>query len=113
MHNDCCYDSLFILFYFVGLQCMNTPFAYGFEYEGSAAREVITPHSERYFVAMTQAVKAHTGALCMGPKECGKFEMVRELALCLGRPLFVFNCTPSTNYLQVHDIFRGIASTGQ
>ncbi|XP_070202269.1 uncharacterized protein [Littorina saxatilis] len=96
----------------VTVHCMNTPFDYGFEYLGSASREVITPQTERMFVAMTQAVKAHTGVLCMGPKECGKYMLVRELSLCLGRPLYVFNCTTSTNYLQVHDIFRGLASTG-
>ena len=47
---------------------MNTPFDYGFEYLGSSSREVITPQTERMFVTMTQAIKAHTGVLCMGPK---------------------------------------------
>ena len=49
---------------------MNTPFEYGFEYLGSSSREVITPQTERMFVTMTQAIKAHTGVLCMGPKVC-------------------------------------------
>ncbi|XP_076457719.1 uncharacterized protein LOC143291635 isoform X3 [Babylonia areolata] len=96
----------------VTVHCMNTPFEYGFEYLGSSSREVITPQTERMFVTMTQAIKAHTGVLCMGPKECGKFMHVREVSLCLGRPLYVFNCTFATSSLQIHDIFRGLASTG-
>ncbi|KAK7479591.1 hypothetical protein BaRGS_00029140 [Batillaria attramentaria] len=96
----------------VTVTCMKTEFEYGFEYLGSSTREVITPQTERMFVTMTQAVRAHTGVLCVGPKECGKFSHVRDLSMCLGRPLYLFNCTGATNYLQIQDIFRGLASTG-
>ena len=55
---------------------MNTPFEYGFEYLGSSSREVITPQTERMFVTMTQAIKAHAGVLGVGPKVSGRVAVV-------------------------------------
>ncbi|GFS27875.1 dynein beta chain, flagellar outer arm [Elysia marginata] len=94
------------------VNCLSAQFDYGFEYLGSSTREVISPLTERVFVMITQAVKAHTGMLCMGPREGTKFEIVHEMSKCLGQPLYVFNCTKATDYIQLQDIFRGLASTG-
>ncbi|XP_071095883.1 uncharacterized protein [Haliotis cracherodii] len=96
----------------VTIQCMDAGFEYGFEYIGASSREVITPLTERVFVSLTQAIKSHHGALCVGPIESGKFEIVCELSRCLGHVMYVFNCTPSVDYSQLQDIFRGMASTG-
>ena len=52
---------------FIKLQCLDVEMEYGFEYIGSSTREVITPQTERCFVAMTQSVNAYMGTLCVGP----------------------------------------------
>ncbi|XP_069115919.1 uncharacterized protein [Argopecten irradians] len=96
----------------VNVKTLDSQFDYGYEYVGSSPREVITPLTERVFVSLTQTVKAHMGAMCVGPMDSGKFELVHELARCLGYPLFKFNCTSNMDYMQLHDIFRGMASTG-
>ena len=45
-------------------------------------------------------------------QEGTKFEIVHEMSKCLGQPLYVFNCTKATDYIQLQDIFRGLATTG-
>lgn len=49
------------------LQSLDVEMEYGFEYIGSSPREVITPLTERCFVAMIQSVNAYMGTLCVGP----------------------------------------------
>jgi len=39
---------------------------YGFEYLGSTPREVITPLTERCFLAMTQSINGYMGTMCVG-----------------------------------------------
>ena len=46
---------------------MNCDFEYGFEYIGSASREVITPLTEKVFLSLAQGIQAFAGGLCMGP----------------------------------------------
>lgn len=53
------------------LQCLDAEFDYGYEYIGSSNREVITPLTERVFVALCQSIRAHMGGMCVGA-------MVRE-----------------------------------
>lgn len=61
-------DNVFI---FWQLQCLDAEFDYGYEYIGSSNREVITPLTERVFVALCQSIRAHMGGMCVGA-------MVRE-----------------------------------
>ncbi|XP_052060514.1 uncharacterized protein LOC127700861 isoform X4 [Mytilus californianus] len=96
----------------ITIKSLNADFDYGYEYIGSSPREVITPLTERVFVSLTQAIKSHMGAMCVGPIDCGKFELAHELARSLGHPLYKFSCTNTTDYVMLHDIFRGLASTG-
>nr|XP_022320176.1 dynein beta chain, flagellar outer arm-like isoform X6 [Crassostrea virginica] len=98
----------------VTVKCLDAEFDYGFEYIGSSQREVITPLTERVFVALCQSIKAHMGGMCVGamPEDTGKFELVHELSRSLGYPLYRFNCTKTMNYEQLQDIFRGMAATG-
>lgn len=56
---------------FFMLQCLDAEFDYGYEYIGSSNREVITPLTERVFVALCQSIRAHMGGMCVGA-------MVRE-----------------------------------
>ena len=47
-------------------QCLDAEFDYGYEYIGSSPREVITPLTERVFISLTQAMKAHMGGMLVG-----------------------------------------------
>eukprot|EP00105_Crassostrea_gigas_P044993 XP_019929141.1 PREDICTED: dynein beta chain, ciliary isoform X4 [Crassostrea gigas] len=98
----------------VTVKCLDAEFDYGYEYIGSSNREVITPLTERVFVALCQSIRAHMGGMCVGamPEDTGKFELVHELSRSLGYPLYRFNCTKTMNYEQLQDIFRGMAATG-
>ncbi|XP_056010102.1 uncharacterized protein LOC125667097 [Ostrea edulis] len=96
----------------VTVKCLDAEFDYGYEYVGSSNREVITPLTERVFVALCQSIKAHMGGMCVGAMDTGKFELVHELSRSLGYPLYRFNCTKTMNYEQLQDIFRGMAATG-
>ncbi|XP_053409232.1 uncharacterized protein LOC123561373 isoform X4 [Mercenaria mercenaria] len=96
----------------VSVKCLDVEMEYGFEYIGSSAREVITPQTERCFVAMTQSINAYMGTLCVGPIDSGKYELVHELSHSFGHAMYKFNCTKSVDYCGLQDIFRGMASTG-
>ncbi|XP_023931015.1 dynein beta chain, ciliary-like [Lingula anatina] len=96
----------------IKIQCLDSDFEYGYEYMGSAQREVVTPLCEKAFFTLCQAVKANMGGLCMGPAASGKLETVHELSRSLGRPLYTFNCTAAMDSFMLHDIFRGFATTG-
>ncbi|KAJ1184768.1 hypothetical protein NDU88_001571 [Pleurodeles waltl] len=87
-------------------------FGYGFEYQGSAEHILIMPLTERAFLNISAAVSCMVGAMCMGPEGSGKRSTVRELSLCLGRALFVFNCTRSMDHSILQDICKGMASAG-
>ena len=45
---------------------MENSFDYGFEYQGSSTRDVMTPLTERVFLSYTQAIRSYTGCLAMG-----------------------------------------------
>ncbi|KAK6172547.1 hypothetical protein SNE40_016179 [Patella caerulea] len=96
----------------VKVKCLDAEFDYGYEYLGAANHEILTPVTERMFVTLTQAVKAHIGSLCVGPAESDKERNVEELSRCLGYPHYSFNCTATMNHFQLHDIFHGMAATG-
>ncbi|XP_006816781.1 dynein beta chain, ciliary-like, partial [Saccoglossus kowalevskii] len=91
---------------------MDNDFAYGYEYIGSANRIVMTPMTERVFVSLTQAVKSNMGGLCVGPNWSGRREIIHELSMSLGRPLYMFNCSKTLDSFMLADIFKGLSCTG-
>ena len=91
---------------------MNNSFDYGYEYQGSAARDVMTPLTERVFMSYTLAIKSFSGCLAMGVPGNGQLASVREFARCLGRPLYAFNCTSDFDFPTLRDVLKGLAMTG-
>ncbi|XP_020627063.1 dynein beta chain, flagellar outer arm-like isoform X2 [Orbicella faveolata] len=87
-------------------------FDYGFEYQGTASRLVLSPLTDKCYVGLAQAVKNKMVGVCTGEFGTGKTETVAELAKILGNPLYSFNCSTSTNRETLIDIFRGLACSG-
>ncbi|XP_053561397.1 uncharacterized protein LOC128652486 [Bombina bombina] len=85
---------------------------YGYEYQGLAEHQLITPLTERTFLSIITAVSYGMSALCIDTEGTEKGSTVRELCLALGKPLFCFNCTQSTDFRILRDIGKGLAAAG-
>ncbi|KAK6473375.1 dynein heavy chain 17 [Huso huso] len=83
-------------------------YGYGYEYQGSAERSLITPLTERTFLSLSSALSSGAGALCMGPESVGKKTTVKELSLALGRALYFIHCTTAMDLKTLTDICKGL-----
>lgn len=94
------------------IDILDMQFDYGFEYQGSTSRLVLSPLTDKCFVGLAQAVKNKMVGVCNGELGSGKRETVSELAKILGNPLYSFNCSTPMSRYTLADIFRGLASSG-
>ncbi|XP_077155311.1 uncharacterized protein LOC143817709 [Ranitomeya variabilis] len=85
---------------------------YGYEYQGSAEHMFITPLTERIFLSIMAAMTAGIDAMCVGPQACGKKSTIQELSLALGKPLYSFHFTKSSDHNILKDLCKGLASSG-
>ena len=85
---------------------------YGFEYLGILDRIVVTPESDRCFVALTSALGAGMGSSVIGPSGSGKTEVVKDLGKTAGRFLFLFHGTELVENSVLDKLLKGIASCG-
>ncbi|KAM4702001.1 uncharacterized protein O3C94_002925 [Discoglossus pictus] len=85
---------------------------YGYEYQGCAEHQLITPLTERAFLNVMAAVSSGVDALCINSQVPGKISTVQQLCLALGKPLFNFNFTKTTDYRILQDIAKGLAAAG-
>ncbi|CAM9656208.1 unnamed protein product [Ascophyllum nodosum] len=90
----------------------NAKMQYGFEYQGVAARLVITPLTERCWMTITGALDLKLGANPLGPAGTGKTESTKDLAKGLGVQCIVFNCSNQMDHSMPGRLFSGLAQTG-
>lgn len=86
--------------------------SYGFEYQGNAKRLVITPQTDKFYVAACQALKNGRGFAPTGPAGTGKTETIKDLANQCGRSTIIINCSPELRSDNLRAISLGIASSG-
>lgn len=100
MHIDC------------GLNLVGRRIAYEYEYYGPYARLVLTPLTERCFIAMASAVSNYQCGALIGSAVFGKAETIRELGLSTAHHSVVFSCSSFMDISNFSNLLTGVLKSG-
>lgn len=94
------------LFYFTGrLQ-------YGYEYLGLHERLVITPRTDKVYLAIAHALSMQMDCILFGRETSGKSEMVKDLAKICALFSVINNCYKFTDFKSIYTILIGLIQCG-
>jgi dynein heavy chain, axonemal len=85
---------------------------HNYEYTGNCTRIIVTPLTDRCYVAIATAMKYNLGSAMQGYAHCGKTETVLELARNIGLPCYQFTCMGHTTAANVAHFIKGVVQTG-
>eukprot|EP00727_Mastigamoeba_balamuthi_P014495 m51a1_g9670 putative dynein heavy chain axonemal (5182) ;mRNA; r:1243469-1265072 len=87
-------------------------FQYGYEYLGNTGRLVVTPLTEKAYLAMTTALMLKKGGSPQGPAGTGKTETVKDLGKALAKYVLVHNCSDKVDVHSMGRALAGLVQTG-
>ncbi|KAA0162679.1 hypothetical protein FNF28_04622 [Cafeteria roenbergensis] len=83
-----------------------------YEWLGVTSRLVVTPLTDRAYLAFTQAARLHAGLAPAGPAGTGKTETVKDMARLLNAPCVVSNCSEQVTPADLARVLKGLAGAG-
>ena len=90
----------------------NIKIEYGYEYIGPSLRCVVTPLTEKCWLAITNSVSTYQGGVVAGPTGSGKTESIKDLSKILGIYCVAYNCSEQMNCKMTSRIFSGAVQQG-
>ena len=94
------------------LNMLDVTAPYKYEYLGSVSRLVMTPVTEKSFIAILAAFKSCYYGILEGVSGIGKSAIVKDLASYLGVMYRVKNASSNVNIESITNFFKGVASSG-
>jgi len=87
-------------------------FKYFYEFLKTTEKLVITPLTDRCYIAMAQAIHLQCGGCVFGPHGVGKTETIKDMSRTVGILMIVTNCSEQHNTTALAKLFKGIVATG-
>ncbi|KAJ8610166.1 hypothetical protein CTAYLR_008741 [Chrysophaeum taylorii] len=96
----------------IKVETCDAAWEYEFEYVGNGSRIVVTPLTEKCFVAIARTLVVNIGCAVMGPACCGKSETIKAMGLAMGKLSYVFGCSPEYDCTSLGRLIKGVAASG-
>ncbi|XP_057293707.1 dynein axonemal heavy chain 1-like isoform X2 [Hydractinia symbiolongicarpus] len=96
----------------VELKCLGHVLCYGYEYDSTLPRLVLTPHTDRCMLSLVTAFQDFKVGCLTGKSQDGKSETAHCLAKKLGRHFITLNCTMDTPLSCIVQMMYGALGVG-
>ncbi|KAM9316607.1 uncharacterized protein PAF06_007656 [Gastrophryne carolinensis] len=94
------------------LHILDAQYVYGCEFYGATIPFIMNPVTEKCFLKISQSLQQKNGIVLQGDHGAGKTETIKGLSYLLGNFLFIFTCSPTTDFSALSRILNGTALDG-